>query len=431
MLPEIFLALQVHFAFDFNIVTDEPLHPMVQEALQADEPMPPYEDNAHVYLMGVVAAEGDDSFEVGKQRFISMGESLRNRERQAYKGYPKTKWSKVKDEPRLCTYSGDKKKHVECVDNLRMPCSSLADLLIQYQYALDNYKKVFRFTNVRAPSGISVTDFYTLEVFRVLGMLDGLAYEYKLHCNSKSTEVEAISEIAKKDESLRWFAAETDDLLLKTMLLVMRRDFYQQLVYSHRNNTSIHRKLPRDIFNLQTIRESSLRKVMQSEIRHDFRLLDEMRSRADRDAGAENYLMEWFYKENLTFNSTTSTFRNAILDSEVPIKHYLEDRLQEPHAPYYKWWRLGNYYGEILSMVGTPRWINMSVDLNNLDLVIRLSDIAINYSELVENQRLEGLPLTKRNPYDNSLPFFDESGQWLCFKVPEELKSQDECIYLN
>ena len=141
--------------------------------------------------------------------------------------------------------------------------------------------------------------------------------------------------------------------------------------------------------------------------------------------------MEWFYKENLTFNSTTSTFRNAILDSEVPIKHYLEDRLQEPHAPYYKWWRLGNYYGEILSMVGTPRWINMSVDLNNLDLVIRLSDIAINYSELVENQRLEGLPLTKRNPYDNSLPFFDESGQWLCFKVPEELKSQDECIYLN
>lgn len=33
MLPELFLAIQFHFAFDLNIVSDAPLHPMVKEAL--------------------------------------------------------------------------------------------------------------------------------------------------------------------------------------------------------------------------------------------------------------------------------------------------------------------------------------------------------------------------------------------------------------
>jgi len=430
MLPELFFTIQFHFAFDLNIISDAPLHPMVTEALADQGPLPAYEDNAHVYLMGVVASEDDDSFEVGKQRFISMGETHMNGERQAYKVYPKAKWSKVKDEPRLCMFSGEKVKQIACADKLRISCTEMDALLTQYQVPLGNYRRVLVSTEIRSPSDRSLTDWYTLEEFRALGMLAGISHRFEFQCGLKEDR-EVVTEIYKQAKALRRFAAETDDLILRVMLQVVLRDFYQWQVFNYRNNSTVLSQLPDSFFNLQTLQESGLRKVMQAQIRDQVSLMKRAREQAMKDGEHHHLVTEWFYKKNLTANDMARSYRNAILDSEVPIDRYLEDRLPTTPDPYFKWWRVGNYTGEILSMIATPRWINTSVDMNNLDLIIRLSDIAINYSELVDNNQLSSLPLAKRNPYDNSLPYFGDSGKLLCFKVPEELKTQDECIYLN
>lgn len=431
MLPELFLAVQFHFAFDLNIVSDAPLHPMVKEALADQGPLPAYEDNAHVYLMGVVAAKEDDSFEVGKQRFISMGETHMNGERQAYKVYPKVKWSKVKDEPRLCKFSGEKAKQIACIDKLNKSCAEMDALLKQYQVSLGNYKRVLGYKEIRSPSDSSLTDWYTLEEFRALGMLAGMNHKFDFECGLKGDHSEVIADIDRQAKALRGFAAETDDLMLKVMFHVVLRGFYQWQVFNYRNNSTELRQLPDSFFNLQTIKESGLRKIMQTQIRDQVNLMKQAREQANKESQHYNPLTEWSYKKNLTTNDMSHSSRNVILDSEVPIDRYVENRMPKLPDPYFKWWRVGNYTGEVLTMVVTPRWINTSVNMNNLDLIIRLSDIAINYSELVDNHQLSSLPLSKRNPYDNSLPYFDESGKWLCFEVPQELKTQDECIYLN
>ncbi|WP_415889261.1 hypothetical protein ACMXYV_14990 [Neptuniibacter sp. SY11_33] len=430
MLPELFLAAQFHFDFDLNIVGDAALHPMVEEALADQGPLPAYEDNAHVYLMGVVAAKADDSFEVGKQRFIAMNELHTNGERKAYEGYPKTKWSKVKDEPRLCKFSGEKAEQIACFNKLNKSCAEMDALLTQYQVSVGSYRRVLGNTEIRSPSDRSMTDFQTLEEFRALGMLAGMSHRFEFQCSLKGDHTEVIADIDQQAKALRVLATETDDLILKVMFQIVLRDFYRWQVYNYRNNTPELRQLPDSFFTLQTREESSLRKVLFREIANNAQMLENAYTEGLND-DEDYWKVSLFFKKNLTTNDATLSYRHAVLDSELPINRYVQDRNLPNLNSTFKWWRITNLVGEFMNAVPTPRFLKVAVDMNNLDLIIRLSDIAINYSELVDNNQLSSLPLSKRNPYDNSLPYFDESGKWLCFKVPEELKTQDECIYLN
>lgn len=431
MLPEIFLALQFYFSFDLNIITDEPLHPMVKEALQDQGPMPVYEDNAYVHLLGLVAAEGDNSLEVGKRRFIDAEKITRYQDRYLFEKYPKDDIRALLQGAKLCDFSGEKIDRVRCFQKLHVSCSSDAAWAKKYQFTLDRYDQILTSVALRSPSLIVDIDWNTLELFRSVGILDSRDFLERSLCQNTAEKDKAVSELTYKGKALRRIYAQADDIMLKVALFVQIKDYYQWIVYSYRRGLKELENLPETFFSIQTKQESSFRLVMHRMIRNDFSINREARKSAHTSIADENWFSDFAYKENLTINNMTVASRNLILDSEVPIDRYVEDRMYEMSKPHFRWWRLGNYIGEIISMVEMPRWIDISVDINNLDLTIRLSDIIINYTELVDNNQLHDLPLSKRNPYDNSLPYFDESGQWLCFKVPEELRSQDECMYLH
>ena len=434
MLPEIFLALQFYFSFDLNIITDEPLHPIVKEALQDQGPMPAYEDNAHVYLMGLVAGEGDDSFEVGKKRFIAMGETTENGTRQAYKLYPKERWAAISSEENLCNLeignTDYKKEHMACITKLKTSCDEQTSLIKQYRFLLDNYNEVFLASKAKSPSDSSMIDWDTLTVFRMTGVLDSYNRLYRSQCVSGVDKSALVQETEVRGKSLRALKAGTDDITANVMLLVKLKEFYRWQVYSYRNGLTELKKLPTAFFALQTKEESSLRKGLSRMIRDNAGRIEGVYQEILQDSEDE-WILSFLFKRNLTINESARFLHNRIVNSELPITQYLHEYSSEKTYAYFKWWRMTNYLGGFLSVLGVPTYIDVTVDMNNLDLTIRLSDIVINYTELVDNNQLHDLPLTKRNPYDNSLPYFDESGQWLCFKVPEELKSQDECMYLH
>ena len=430
MLPEIFLALQFYFSFDLNIITDEPLHPMVKEALQDQGPMLAYKDNAYVYLLGLVAAEGDDSFEVGKKRFISMESANGDKFNQAPDAYPKVNWVQIVAEERLCNLKAGKAEYIACIQKLKKSCDEQASLIKPYQFILDNYNKVFLASNAKSPSDSSMVDWDTLAVFRAVGTLENYYRYHRSQCVLNVDKNALVQEIGVRGKSLRALKSETDDLTTNVMLLVTLQEFYRWQVYSFRNGLTELEQLSTDFFALQKKGESGLKKVLLRMIAHDTQMLENVYQQSLSDK-AEYWKVSLFFKKNQTINDSTLFFRQAILDSELSIDRYLQDRQLDRLKPHFRWWRINNLLGEIMSTVTTPRFLNVVVDMNNLDLTIRLSDIVVNYTELVDNNQLHDLPLSKRNPYDNSLPYFDESGRWLCFKVPEELKSQDECMYLH
>ena len=431
MLPEIFLALQFYFSFDLNIITDEPLHPMVKEALQDQGPMLAYKDNAYVYLLGLVAAEGDDSFEVGKERFIAAEKITRYQDRHLLKRYPKEDIPALLQGAKLCNLPDDKADRIRCFEKLHVTCSSDTEWIDKYKFTLDSYDRILASVRLRSPSLIVDIDWNTFELFRSVGTLDNRDLLERSLCKYTADKDKAVSELVYKEKALKRIYAQADDVMLKVILLVHIKDYYQWIVYSYRRGLKELEDLPESFFSLQTKQESSFRPVMHRMIRSNVSINREARESASNGVTGENWLSYLAYKENLTINDMTVSSRNMILDSEVPIDRYVEDRMPKVSKPNFRWWRIGNYVGEILMGVSAPVWVNMSEDFNNLDLIIRLSDIVINYTELVDNNQLSDLPLSKRNPYDNSLPYFDESGRWLCFKVPEELKSQDECMYLH
>ena len=431
MLPELFLAVQFHFAFDLNIVSDAPLHPMVKEALADQGPLPAYEDNAHVYLLGMVAGEGEDSFEVGKRRFMAAEKIIRYQDRDSYERYPKAEIPALSQEDGFCNLPDDREGKIRCFQKLEISCSENISWVTNYQFTLENYEKILASDALRSPSIIVDLHWNTLDLFRAVGVLDNRDFLKRSLCNETNDKDMIINELVFKGEALRHIYAQADEMLLKVVLFIQLKDFYQWNVYSYRRGVKEIKALPAEFFSLQTKQESSFRPAMFREIRNLVSTNREAWESALREAQNKNWFGIFSYKENLTINDTSRPLRDLILDSEIPIEHYITDHMPKAPRPFFKWWRIGNYTGEIISMVSIQRWINISSDINNLDLIIRLSDIAINHSELVDNNQLSSLPLSKRNPYDNSLPYFDESGKWLCFKVPEELKTQDECIYLN
>lgn len=296
---------------------------------------------------------------------------------------------------------------------------------------LDNYKKLNQASQIRSPSINSTTDWHTLEVFRLVSILDDYHRMYRMQCVQGSDKTDLIESVVTKARYLKGSKATTDDWLLNAGLLLILKDFYHGKVYLYRSGFEDLKQLPDSFFRLQTKDESSLRKVMYRQIKSSVNTLKVGLKEVHEETEDGDQLVPPLYKENLTINGYSLSSIKVTLNSEIPIGQYLENRILTSPRSSTKWWQIGNYMGEILIRVSAPLWIDTSVDLNNLDLTIRLSDIVINYTELVDNNQLSDLPLSKRNPYDNSLPYFDESGKWLCFKVPEELKSQDECMYLH
>ncbi|WP_415882382.1 hypothetical protein [Neptuniibacter sp. QD34_54] len=381
-----------------------------------------------------MAGEGDDSFEIGKKRFIHLEKADIGHYNQADKVYPEESWTKLSKEDGLCTfeYGGHdyKDQQISCIQQMKASCNEQASLVNKYQHLLDRYSKILSASEVKSPSNTSLIDMSTLTEFRIVGGLGNYERWHRHQCAVDVDKNKLVNEVNVLGKDLRAFKARADDFTTNIFLLVKLKEFYRWQVFAYRSGFEELHQLPTDFFELQTKEESGLRNVLMREIAWHAKSLDSAYQKGLSDA-EDDWKTSLFFKKNLTINDSTLSYRQAILDSELPINRYVQERLSYRLKSFIKWWRITNILGEILSSVALPRFVNVDVDMNNLDLIIRLSDIAINHSELVDNNQLSSLPLSKRNPYDNSLPYFDESGKWLCFKVPEELDSKDECIYLN
>lgn len=405
---------------------DDELDPEIATFLEQARPAESSE--AYLYLLGIVAAEGEDPLTVGKQLFASMQHAEENYtfgdEAFGYEGYPADKKLALPEGKFFCSGRDE-----QCWPTLFSNPSELEQVLRDHATLLKRYQSFVQLADYR-----SLSKPILLEVFP--------PFDYMLKANrlvvlnaiymadaAEPTPTQAIDMLARHIVALRQQLIKVDNILGKVIYSALIAESIDALsLISHQNNM---------VFKDEILPISSLEHdfstVMPREFAMSFDLFMSMdghpdffaKSNINDDYKAPSWLVRAVFKPNMTVNNSLLFYKSAIARSQLEQIAFTRAVTGEnDDGDQLSKFSIRNYAGNILNRIAVPnfdQYIARFFDLN--------AKIAIFNQTRDKKQLPEDLDYIQ-NPYYEAggTAYYLDDGKTICLTGPLGKDKDHRCL---
>lgn len=343
---------------------DAPLDPKASALLERAQPAESSE--AYLYLMGIVAAKGEEPVSVGRtlHASIKLAEAVYWKERQtfSFEDYPERKKLPLPDGDLFCQSWTQ-----GCIEQLFSNPASLNELLSVHEDLQQRYQVFLQSSDYATLTSPHLAE--PFPPFQYLGKANRL-WVLKSIATAKSSPDAGLTMLADNIRQLRQQMA-LQDLLVGKLVFVM-------LISENLDVASIvmHRKENTMTFTLPhlTQQERDFSRVMAREFAMAY---DTMRS-MDRhpeflkaDSPLPGWLVRAIFKPNVSANALLPIYLQAIEDAQMTADAFAERIRRQPKPEVKEDW-LRNFAGMRLNRIASPDFNIYVGRLHDLDAKIRL-----------------------------------------------------------
>ncbi|MBL1320289.1 MAG: hypothetical protein COA63_004415 [Methylophaga sp.] len=402
---------------------DDELNPEVASFLEQAKPAE--SSDAYLYLLGIVAAEGEDPLVVGKQLFASMQQAEEqynfSDESFEFEDYPKNKKLTLPEGELFC--------------NHLLESGSCWQTVFENKPARDQALKTYVVLTQRYQTFISMTDYHTLSKPLVVEFFPPLNYLFKANrliildaVNRQDTSDKAQAILKHNIVALRHHLEIADNPISKIMFTAMISENLDALsllthLGRYRLNTNIALlSLDERDFSRAISREFMMHNDLYINLYKNPEIFAVVGQ--EKSGNVPGWLVQTLYKANMSINESHDFFNEAIARSRLEQSEFAAMNLAKDSSTRSKIDYIRNPMGSILNDVASPNFDSYIASLFDLNAKIAIFNQTMNKVELPSDLSYI------QNPYyeKGGTAFYSEDGKRICLTGPLDDDKNQRCL---
>lgn len=396
---------------------DDELNPEVAAFLEQAKPAE--KSDAYLYLLGIVAAKGEDPSVVGKQLFADMQQAEEqysfNDDSFGYEGYLEIKRLSQPEGKLFCSswQEGCWQTVFENRHDREKALQENATLLNRYKA----FKKLTDYHSLAQPTEVEVYPpfHYLLKANRLVA-LEAINME----------PAQSLNMLLGHITELRLQLKRADNLIGKMIFTVMLSDSLDVAsVISHKENIDFKG----EILPL-TQRERDLASAIPREFAMGYGVYSQLDNNPEFFArnGWRSYTPSWlvrlFFKPNMTANDAFLFYSDIVRRSQLAQIEFTESDFGITEESYPQLSSIRNSVGNILNGIAKPNFDKYITRLFDLNAKITIFNQTTNKAELPENLAYI------QNPYyeTGGTAYYSEDGKSICLTGPLADDKNQRCL---
>ncbi|MFW5426187.1 MAG: hypothetical protein ACKE8G_06585 [Methylophagaceae bacterium] len=400
---------------------DDNINPEVAAFLEQAEPAEHSE--AYLYLLGIVAEEGEDPLTVGKQLFASMQQAEENYtfgdEDFEYGGYPEGRELPLPHGELFCD-----RKEDECWQTIFLNTGDIEQVLTANDTLLHRYQTFIKMNNYHTLAKPTLQEVFP--PFHYLIKANRLIMLKVIHMTESA---EAANMLIVHIAALRQHLESADNLIGKMIYSELISESFDVLsLVVHQRKSEHKNEIP-----LLSLQELSFETAMPREFAMNHELYINLDQSPDLFAKEKQgialnpppWVVTTFYKPNMTINAEYSFFKEVISNSKLDqLDFTIKVTNDDSRLPNGLGAKVRNHTGYVLSSIARPNFDQYIARLLDLNAKIALFNQTANKAELPED--LGHI----KNPYYETAntAFYSEDGKSICLTGPLEDDKNQRCV---
>jgi hypothetical protein len=407
----------------FLLQIDDDLNPEVAAFLEQAEPAE--QSEAYLYLLGIVAAEGEDPLKVGKQLFADMQQAERDYqlgdESFGYEGYPEENKLALPEGKYFCGSRDE-----QCWPTLFSNPSEIDQVIRDHATLLERYQSLVQLMDYRSLS--KPTSLETFPPFDYLLKANRLVVLNTIYMAHIAEPAQAVEMLVRHVAELRRQLIKVDNVIGKVIYSALIAESIDVLsLIVHKNNLVF-----KDEISPISSLERDFSTIMAREFAMNFDLFMSMDRHPDffakslnGDYKSPHWLVRAVFKPNMTVNDSLSFYKSTIARSQLEQTEFSLAMADEMGGrDQLSKFSIRNYAGNILNEIAVPNFDQYIASIFDLNAKIAIFNQTVNKAELSADLKYI------QNPYYESggTAYYIEDGKTICLTGPLGKDQNHRCL---
>lgn len=409
---------------------DDELDPEVATFLEQARPAESSE--AYLYLLGIVAAEGEDPLAMGKQLFASMQQAEQQYELGdetfGFKDYPEDKKLALPEGELFCSGSEQ-----DCWQTIFNDEEGRDQVLKQYATLLLRFQAFIKMTDYQTLSKSTVMEISP--PFQYLNKGNRLVISTAIHIAQTADSEQSITILIDNISGLRHHLKSADTLIGKMIYTALISDNLDALsLIIHQNKQVFEHQI-----GSISLAERDLEIVMAREFTMSYGLYTAMDKHPDfftstsvDDGGfnsddgfkAPGWAVKTIFKPNMSINKAYLFYKRILTRSQLDQTEFAAMAFEKHEQPLFRPTYIRNPVGTILNDIASPSFDQYIARLFDLNAKIAIFNQTMNKTALPQDLSFI------QNPYyeKGGTAFYSEDGKSICLTGPLEDDKNQRCL---